>query len=43
MHCSVGVKYVFVNGRPVLWDAAMTEERRGVGQAALAITALPVR
>jgi N-acyl-D-amino-acid deacylase len=29
MHYSVGVKYVFVNGRPVLWDGAITEERPG--------------
>lgn len=34
MHYSVGVKYVFVNGRPVVWDGAITEERpalRGPG------------
>jgi N-acyl-D-aspartate/D-glutamate deacylase len=29
MHYSVGVKYVVVNGRPVVWDGAMTEERPG--------------
>jgi dihydroorotase/N-acyl-D-amino-acid deacylase len=29
MHYSVGVKYVFVNGRPVVWDGALTEERPG--------------
>ena len=29
MHYSVGVKYVFVNGRPVIWESAMTEERPG--------------
>jgi N-acyl-D-aspartate/D-glutamate deacylase len=29
MHYSVGVKYVFVNGRPVLWDGAITDERPG--------------
>jgi len=29
MHYSVGVKYVFVNGHPVLWDGAITEERPG--------------
>jgi len=29
MHYSVGVKYVFVNGRPVVWDRAITEERPG--------------
>lgn len=29
MHYSVGVKYVFVNGRPVVWDGAITEERPG--------------
>jgi len=29
MHYSVGVKYVFVTGRPVLWDGAITEERPG--------------
>jgi dihydroorotase/N-acyl-D-amino-acid deacylase len=29
MHYSVGVRYVFVNGRPVLWDGAITDERPG--------------
>lgn len=29
MHYSVGVKYVFVNGHPVLWDGTVTEERPG--------------
>jgi N-acyl-D-amino-acid deacylase len=29
MHYSVGVKYVFVNGRPVVWDSAITDERPG--------------
>jgi N-acyl-D-amino-acid deacylase len=29
MHYSAGVRYVFVNGRPVLWDGAITEERPG--------------
>ena len=29
MHYSVGVKYVFVNGRPVVWDGAITNERPG--------------
>jgi len=29
MHYSTGVKYVFVNGRPVIWDAAITGERPG--------------
>jgi N-acyl-D-amino-acid deacylase len=29
MHYSVGVKYVFVNGRPVIWNGDMTEERPG--------------
>jgi dihydroorotase/N-acyl-D-amino-acid deacylase len=29
MHYSVGVKYVFVNGRPVIWDGAITQERPG--------------
>lgn len=29
MHYSIGVKYVFVNGRPVVWDGAITEERPG--------------
>lgn len=29
MHYSVGVKYVFVNGRPVIWDGAITQERSG--------------
>jgi N-acyl-D-amino-acid deacylase len=28
-HYSVGVRYVFVNGRPVLWDGAITDERPG--------------
>ena len=26
---SAGVKFVFVNGRPVIWDGAITEERPG--------------
>jgi N-acyl-D-amino-acid deacylase len=29
MHYSVGVRYVFVNGRPVVWDAQITDERPG--------------
>jgi N-acyl-D-amino-acid deacylase len=29
MHYSVGVKYVFVNGLPVIWDGAITQERPG--------------
>jgi N-acyl-D-amino-acid deacylase len=29
MHYSVGVKYVFLNGRPVIWDGAITQERPG--------------
>jgi N-acyl-D-amino-acid deacylase len=29
MRYSVGVKYVFVNGRPVVWDGAITDERPG--------------
>jgi N-acyl-D-amino-acid deacylase len=29
MHYSTGVKYVFVNGRPVIWDGAITGERPG--------------
>jgi N-acyl-D-amino-acid deacylase len=29
MHYSVGVKYVFVNGRAVIWDGAITEECPG--------------
>jgi len=29
MHYSVGVKYVFVNGRPVVWDGSITDERPG--------------
>jgi len=29
LHYSVGVKFVFVNGRPVVWDGAITEERPG--------------
>jgi len=29
MHYARGVKYVFVNGRPVIWDGSITEERPG--------------
>jgi N-acyl-D-amino-acid deacylase len=29
MHYSLGVKYVFVNGRGVVWNGAITEERPG--------------
>jgi dihydroorotase/N-acyl-D-amino-acid deacylase len=29
LHYSIGVKYVFVNGRPVVWDSHITEERPG--------------
>jgi N-acyl-D-amino-acid deacylase len=29
MHYSEGVRYVFVNGRPVVWDGAITDERPG--------------
>jgi N-acyl-D-aspartate/D-glutamate deacylase len=29
MHYSVGVRFVFVNGRPVVWEGAITEERPG--------------
>jgi dihydroorotase/N-acyl-D-amino-acid deacylase len=29
LHYSVGVRYVFVNGRPVVWDGAITDERPG--------------
>jgi len=29
MHYSIGVKYVFVNGRPVVWNGAITDERPG--------------
>jgi N-acyl-D-amino-acid deacylase len=29
LHYSLGVKFVFVNGRPVLWNGAVTEERPG--------------
>jgi dihydroorotase/N-acyl-D-amino-acid deacylase len=29
MHYSVGVRYVFVNGRPVVWEGAITDERPG--------------
>jgi N-acyl-D-aspartate/D-glutamate deacylase len=29
LHYSFGVKFVFVNGRAVLWDEAITEERPG--------------
>ena len=31
LHNSVGVKFVFVNGRPVVWEGAITEERPGRG------------
>lgn len=31
LHYSLGVKFVFVNGRPVLWDGKITEERPGKG------------
>ena len=29
LHYSIGVKYVFVNGRPVIWEGNITEERPG--------------
>ncbi len=29
MHYSVGVRYLFVNGRPVVWDGTITDERPG--------------
>ena len=29
MHYSVGVRYVFVNGRPVVWGGTITDERPG--------------
>lgn len=29
LHYSLGVKFVFVNGRPVVWDGTITEERPG--------------
>ena len=29
LHYSVGVKFVFVKGRAVLWDGTITEERPG--------------
>jgi len=29
LHYSLGVKYVFVNGRPVVWEGNITEERPG--------------
>jgi N-acyl-D-amino-acid deacylase len=29
MHYSTGVRYVFVSGRPVIWDGAITDERPG--------------
>jgi N-acyl-D-amino-acid deacylase len=29
MHYSVGVRYVFVNGSPVVWHGAITDERPG--------------
>jgi hypothetical protein len=31
LHNSVGVKFVFVNGRPVVWEGAITEDRPGRG------------
>ena len=29
LHYSIGVKFVFVNGRPVVWDGSITDERPG--------------
>jgi dihydroorotase/N-acyl-D-amino-acid deacylase len=29
LHYSLGVKFVFVNGRAVVWDGTITEERPG--------------
>jgi dihydroorotase/N-acyl-D-amino-acid deacylase len=29
LHYSTGVRFVFVNGRPVVWDGAITDERPG--------------
>jgi N-acyl-D-amino-acid deacylase len=29
LHYSTGVRFVFVNGRPVVWNSAITEERPG--------------
>jgi N-acyl-D-amino-acid deacylase len=29
LHYSLGVKYVFVNGRAVVWEGNITEERPG--------------
>ena len=29
LHYSAGVKFVFVNGRPVVWDGSITQERPG--------------
>jgi len=29
LHYSLGVKFVFVNGRPVLWEGTITDERPG--------------
>jgi N-acyl-D-amino-acid deacylase len=29
LHYSVGIRFVFVNGRPVVWEGAITEERPG--------------
>jgi N-acyl-D-amino-acid deacylase len=29
LHYSTGVRFVFVNGRPVIWDGAITDERPG--------------
>ena len=29
LHYSAGVRFVFVNGRPVVWDGAITDERPG--------------
>jgi dihydroorotase/N-acyl-D-amino-acid deacylase len=29
LHYSTGIRFVFVNGRPVVWDGAITDERPG--------------
>jgi len=29
LHYSIGVKFVFVNGRPAVWDGSITDERPG--------------
>ena len=29
LHYSLGVRFVFVNGRPVIWEGSITDERPG--------------